>query len=107
MHGFYPTLSRVLLAVIGPYETKAPEKPGSAAAILKDAVYSELKRLPELYDKDPEKVAERLPPNVSYDHATQSLIHTYSDGQQAVTILSDLQIGTVDLLAEKNLRRRS
>lgn len=107
MDGYYPTLSRVLLAVIGPYDTKSPPKPGSASAILKDAVYFELKRLPELYDKDPKKVVERLPPNVAYDHATRTLTHTYSGGQQVITNLDDLHLGPVDLLAERSLRRRS
>lgn len=107
MNGYYPTLSRVLLTTVGPYDTKAPEKKGSAAAILKDAVYFELKRLPELYKKSPEKVPERLPPNVTYHHATRSLTHTYSDGQQVKTKLSNLYINPVDLLAERNLRRRS
>ena len=107
MDGYYPALSRVLLAVIGPYETNAPPKPGSASAILKDAVYFELKRLPNLYDKDLKKVGERLPPNVMYDHTTRSLTHTYSGGQQARTNLDDLNLGPVDLLAEKILRRRS
>lgn len=106
MDGYYPTLSRVLLAVIGPYETNAPEKPGSAAAILKDAVYFELKRLPDLYDKDPEKVLERLPPNVTYDHNKKSLTHTYSGGQQATTALDDLKLPNIDLLDANVLRRR-
>ncbi len=107
MNGYYPTLSRVLLEIIGPYQTSVPEKPGSAAAILKDAVYSELKRLPALYEKSPEKVAERLPANVAYDHATQSLTHTYRGGQQVTTNLKDLQIDPVDLLDVSILRRRS
>jgi hypothetical protein len=107
MKGYYPTLSRVLLAVIGPYDTEAPPKPGSASAILKDAVYFELKRLPDLYEKDPKKMAERLPPNVAYDHTTRTLTHTYSDGQQARTNLDDLHLGPVDLLAANILRRRS
>jgi hypothetical protein len=107
MDGYYPTLSRVVLAVIGPYETNAPEKPGSAAAVLKDAVYFEIKRLPDLYDKDPEKVVERLPPNVTYDHNTRSLTHTYRGGQQVTTNLDALHVGPVDLLAENILRRRN
>jgi hypothetical protein len=107
MDGYYPTLSRVLLAVIGPYKTKAPEKPGSAAAILKDAVYFELKRLPDLYKKDSKKVAERLPPNVTYNHRTRSLTHTYRGGEQVKTPLDNLRIRPVDLLAANILRRRS
>ncbi len=107
MDGYYPTLSRVLLAVIGPYETSAPEKPGSAVAILKDAIYFELKRLPDLYDKDPKKVAERLPLNVTYDHTKRSLTHTYRGGQQVRTNLDDLHLGPVDLLAANILRRRN
>ncbi len=107
MDGYYPTLSRVLLAVIGPYETNAPERPGSAAAILKDAVYCQLKRLPELYEKDPVKVSERLPPNVVYDHTSRSLTHTYTGGTQVKTALESLLIEEVNLIDEKYLRRRA
>jgi hypothetical protein len=107
MNGYYPTLSRVLLAMIGPYDTNAPEKAGSAAAILKEAVYFELKRLPKLNEESPEKVLERLPPNVTYQHAKKTLTHRYSNGMLAKTKLTSLQISKVDLLAEMNLRRRS
>lgn len=107
MKGYYPTVSRVLLATLGPYETNAPAKPGSAVAILKDAIYFEFRSFPELYNKDPEKALERLPPNVSYDHQSGSLIHTYSSGNEVRTVLNDLNIDAVDLLAKKNLRRKT
>jgi hypothetical protein len=107
MRGYYPTLSRVLLAVIGPYKTNALEKPGSAAAILKDAVYFELMSLPDLYKNSREKAQERLPSNVTYHHQSRTLIHTYRDGQQAKTKLSSLQIRPVNLLEKINLRCRN
>ena len=106
MNGYYPTLCRVLLAIIGPYNTNVPETPGSAIAILKDAIYLELKRLPELYDKAPDKVAERLPQNVTYDHTDHSLTHTYRGGDKVKTVLDELQLERVDLLAKENLRYR-
>lgn len=106
MRGYYPTLSRVLLSFIGPYETKAPETPGSAYSILKDAVYSELKLLSELYENEPKKVEERLPPNVSYNHGSHSLTHTYRDGKKVQSKLTELPIQEVDLLDDKNLRKR-
>lgn len=46
MRGFYPTLSRVLLAIIGPYETRAQPNAGTAFAIIKEAVYREFTELP-------------------------------------------------------------
>lgn len=106
MNGYYPTISRVLLAKIGPYNTNVPEKQGTAIALLKDAIYFELKRLPELYDKDPDKALERLPRNVSYDHTDHSLTHTYRGGDKVKTVLDDLQLERVDLLAKENLRFR-
>jgi hypothetical protein len=106
MDGYYPTLSRVLLAMIGPYKTDVPDKQGTAYAILKKSVYYEFQRLPKLNEKDPEKVKERLPPNVTYDPLIRSLIHTYTGGQQAITKLNDLNINPVDLLDKENLRYR-
>lgn len=70
-------------------------------------VYQKLKGLPELYEKDTKKVSERLPPNVTYDHSTKALTHTYTGGQQQTTKLDDLKISEVDLFAEKNFRVRA
>lgn len=106
MRGFYPTVSCVLIAFVGPFKSNAPPKQGTAFAILRDAVYWELKQLPNLFDKKGLEIADRLPSNVTYDPTERSLTHTYRGGQQVITVLDELPIGAVDLLAEVNLRRR-
>jgi hypothetical protein len=107
MDGFYPTLSRVLIALVGPYESLESERPRTAFVIFKDAVYYELRRIPDMFERDPAKVAERLPVNVIYDHSDRSLIQIYRRGQEVRTLLDDIPCSSVDLFAERHLRRRN
>lgn len=104
MNGWYPAITRVLLAVIGPYEQPADAKTKTAYRLIKDAVYIELKKLPELQGKNPDKVSDYLPPNVSYDATNNTLAHTYSGGEIKITKLSELIIPEVNLLDESNWR---
>lgn len=106
MKGFYPTLSRVLLAVVGPYKREAEEKVGTAFWLFREAVYVELKKLKELYNIDPKKVHERLPFNVVYDANEDMLLHTYFGGEQVKTYLGKLHICEIDFMFEGNLRKR-
>ena len=92
MKGFYPAISRALLSTVGPYEHDAPQSNKTAFNILKDAAYISLRSLPKLAQEKPDKVGDYLPPNVTYEVATNRLIHTYSDGAQRVTDLSALHI---------------
>jgi hypothetical protein len=107
MDGYYPTLSRVLLAAIGPYEPDAADKLGSAAAILKDALYFEMKRFPELYEKNRKKAMERLPPSISYHHPTRTITHTFFGGTRVKTKLNDKRFNSVNLLDQSKWRLRS
>lgn len=104
MDGFYPSICRVLLACIGPYYSKAESPNRTAHRILKDAVYCELQKLPGLAAKKPENVADYLPPNVEYEAAEMTLVHTYSGGSKAFTKLGDLGLGAVSL-ATADVRR--
>jgi hypothetical protein len=104
MERWYPAISRVLLAVIGPYEGYPKVTTRTAYVIIKDAVYKTLQRLPELYAKQPEKVEDFLPPNVAYDAATNTLTHTFHGGSPKVTNLSTFVIPEVNLFDESNWR---
>jgi hypothetical protein len=92
-HGrFLSAISRVLLATIGPYAENPAIAKRTAHVILKDAVYKELKKLPTLHAKNPEKIANFLPSSVAYDAATNTITHTYRGGGKARTNLGALEI---------------
>jgi len=97
MRGFYPALVRLLLPVVGPYERNAKQPNPTAANILRDALYTELKSLAQLHAKKPEKIPDYMPANVSYDAVANTLTHTYRGGTQAVTDLNSLQLLAIDL----------
>lgn len=102
MEGWYPAISRVLLAVVGPYEKVAGAAQRNAYNLFRDAVYSELKKLPQLHANNPEKFDDFLPPNVTYDAKTNSLTHTYRSGNPVSTNLGSLKIPQIDLTDERN-----
>jgi hypothetical protein len=82
----------------------SPQTNQTAYNILKDAVYFELRQLPQLAARKPDKIANYLPGNFTYDVVTTDLIQTNRNGTQAVTRLSILNLSPVDLVA-KNIRR--
>lgn len=106
MSGWYPALTRVLLTWAGPHKSNIEEPSGTASKILKDAIYQELTLLPKLYEREPQKINDYLPPNVTYDSTTCSLTYEYRDGKRVKTHLNELKLQKVDLLADENLRRR-
>ena len=67
-----------------------------------DAVYKELKKLPTLHGKNPEKIFNFLPSSVAYDAATNTITHTYRGGGKVRTNLGALEIPDVDLFKEEN-----
>ena len=73
MDGWYPAISRVLLAVIGPYTSHPQIAKRTAHVILKDAVYKELQKLPALHAKSPEKLPDFFPATVTYDVNTNTI----------------------------------
>ncbi|WP_131197019.1 hypothetical protein [Lichenihabitans psoromatis] len=102
MTGYYPAISRVLLACIGPYDHKLEIRDRTAFVILKDAMYAELKKLPQLHATKPEKVGDFLPSNVTFDPETNTLTHTYRGGGTSVTDLGMLELPEVNLLDPVN-----
>ena len=93
----YPSISRVLLSVIGPYDKPPQINTRTAHVIIRDAVYKELQKLPELHARNPDKLGEFLPPNVTYDAVNNTLTHTYTGGTTQTTNLSALRISEVNL----------
>jgi hypothetical protein len=98
MKGFYPAICRVVLSCVGPYQHQAPQPNRTAFNIFKDAVYSELQRLPQLAISKPDKFADYLPDDVMYDTASSRLTHTYQDGGSITTDLSALNLGAISLI---------
>ena len=88
MIGFYPALTRVLLAVIGPYHSHPHENPRSAAALIESAFYAKMKGLRKLSKEHADRIGDYLPNYVTFDPAANVLTHTYRDGQTRTTNLS-------------------
>ncbi|MBS9720698.1 hypothetical protein JYU29_08370 [Tianweitania sp. BSSL-BM11] len=105
MNGWYPSISRVVLSTVGPYEQNAQQPNATAYKILKDAAYLEFKKLPELAKEHPEKLGHYLPDNIDYDAMANTLAHTYFGGSIALTKLTSLNIDPVNI-TDKALRRR-
>ncbi|MEY9592129.1 hypothetical protein ABIA06_004420 [Bradyrhizobium yuanmingense] len=97
--GFYPAVLRVLLANVGPYAHAAGQPNRTAFNLLKDVLYIRLRELKQLNEKNPEKVSDYLPPNVSYSPAINRIVHTYRDGRKIITDISSLQIRAFSLVS--------
>lgn len=104
MEGYYPAISRLILAVVGPYDDHTQGMTRTARRIFKDAVYKTFQKLPELHARKPEKISDFLPANVTYDSATNTLHHIFSDGNTRTTNLSTLVIPEINLFDESNWR---
>jgi hypothetical protein len=87
MRGLYPAICRVLLACVGPYQHQQGQINQTAFNILKEVMYGQLKRFPQLAATKPNKVVDYLPPNVTYDATTTNLTHSHRGGAYAVTNL--------------------
>lgn len=104
MNGYYPAITRVMLAMIGPYNAPPDQTTRSSFNILRDAFYAELKSLRVLAARSPEKVLDYLPPNVTYDVTRDVLVHTYSGGSTTETDLRALNyLVPLDLTHPANL----
>jgi hypothetical protein len=104
MEGWYPAICKVLLSCIGPYPQPLSRPSGTAFGILRDAMYAELQRLPRLAVTKPDKFADFLPDNVTYDVATRQLAHMYRGGNPTITDLTPLNLGPVSLI-DPGIRR--
>jgi hypothetical protein len=97
MEGYYPSISRVLLAVIGPYERHRDMRL-TAFGILRDAVYKQLLKLKGLHAEQPDRFDDYFPTHVKYDPDADTLRFTYRSGDTVATNLAELNLGDVDLL---------
>jgi hypothetical protein len=104
MKGYYPAVCRVLLATVGPYMQNALQPNMTAFNILRNLMYRELKRLPDLAATKPDRIPHYLPNSSTYDVDTATLTHTYFGGAQQFTDLRTLQVVDIDLLNEKYRR---
>ncbi|HEV2161190.1 MAG TPA: hypothetical protein VGR52_02990 [Stellaceae bacterium] len=102
LEGFYPAISRVLVSVIGPYESHTTIEGRTAFVVIRDAVYRELQKLSTLHNKKPDKFSNFLPSNVTFDPASNSLTHTYRGGDTKITNLGSLTIPEVNLFDPLN-----
>ncbi len=69
---------------------------------MKDILYIELQKLQALAKDNPEKLADFLPDNVTYDPATNALTQNYRSGEPRTTNLGELKIEPVNLRDLKN-----
>lgn len=105
MDGYYPALSRMMLAIVGPYDRTNRQANETAFNLLSRAMYTTLKRLPDLAAGRPEKLRDYLPDNVSYDAASKTLTHTFPDGRFTTTDIGSLVVEPVDFY-DKNVMRK-
>jgi hypothetical protein len=105
MEGWYPALTRVLLATVGPYQQNALQPNPTAFNLLRNAFYSKLSRLPELATMKPDKLQDYMPENLAFDRESATLTHTYRFGSQAITALPVPEAGAVDFY-DAGIRRR-
>jgi hypothetical protein len=104
VNGYYPAITRVLLATIGPYNEGGTQANRTAFNLLRDAFYAELKSLRVLAARDPARIQDYLPENVAYEIVTDTLVHTYSDGATTSTSLRQLShLIPLDLTHDANL----
>lgn len=102
MQGWYPAITRLMLAVQGPHGAPPIIERRSAYVVLGDLFYDKLRTgLPKLATDMPDKLDNYLPPSVTYDLASNTLTRTYIDGSQRQTDLNALQIGLVDLYDQR------
>lgn len=104
MNGFYPAVCRVLLSTVGPYQGNAVQPNLTAFNILRNVMYRELKRLPDLATGEPEKIQDYLPDTTTFDSDKGTLTHTYARGEQHVTDLNTLEVIDIDLIDEAHRR---
>lgn len=98
MTGYYPAITRVLLACVGPYERNGLQPNRTAFNILRDVMYLELKKLPALAARKPEKLRDFLPDNLTFEYADSTLTHTYRGGERVSTNLRSLSLSPISLL---------
>jgi hypothetical protein len=95
MKGWYPALTRLCLAMLDPFGAPSEPKVDSAIGLVRRDFYFRIRRLRDFAQQKPDKVQDYLPPNVTYDSETGTLIYTYTSGPQHRTVLSELPTAQV------------
>jgi hypothetical protein len=108
MRGFYPSISRVLLAVVGPYDRHhdTSDTRLTAFGILRDAVYWQFFKLKKLHMEQPSRFADYFPDHVKYEPEADTLTFTYRSGDSVTTCLADLESREINLLDARYHRWR-
>jgi len=100
LEGWYSSVPRQALAIIGPYAAKGESKERTAFKICRDMFYLEMKDYGAFYERDAERAKTFLPGNVRYIPETTSLVHRYSFGGEDSTDIGALVIAPLTLSAE-------
>lgn len=96
MKGWYPAITRVMLAVNGPYNLEK-RKTRTAARTFMAILYREMKGFRLLPERHANHIEDYLPKTTSFDRLTNTLTHMYSDGQTRETNLSRIRPPAVNL----------
>ena len=104
MKGYYPSISKILLATLGPYDRRAGPTNATAHKIIRDVVYSQLKGLRALAANERKIFSDFLPANVTFDPATNSLTHRFRFGEERITNLSRIRPRRLSLLPDHVFR---
>jgi len=102
MQGLYPAISRVLLSVMEPYDSRPESTTPTANVLLKRAMFKELTKLPSLCAREPERVADYFPSDVRYDVGANTLTYIYRRGTPHVTRLSEMEVPEVNFFDMAN-----
>lgn len=98
MRGYFPAVSRVMLATIGPFDQQGLAPNRTAFNILRLAAYAELQTLPDMALTEPDKAAKYLPDSIVVDGEAGTITQTFSlSGNTAVTNLRALKLEPVSL----------
>lgn len=102
MNGYYPAVSRPLLAVLAPLADGRGINRRSAYMLLKRDLYYKLKKLPALYRNNQKKALDKLPKNVRFDVETHTLYRLYRSSEVLDTNLKKLRIREVSFFDERH-----
>jgi hypothetical protein len=102
MRGLYPAISRVLLSVMEPYDSRPELTTPTAHVLLKRAMFKELTKLPSLCVQEPERVDGYFPLDVTYDKEANTLTYIYRRGAPHTTRLSEIEVPEVNLFDVAN-----
>jgi hypothetical protein len=100
-NGWYPLVTRVLLSVVGSYQSRGTANPESAYSLLKTALYAKFQEYPLLYINEPEIAQRLLPTNVRYESDTKTLVHVDAAKNESRTQLDKLGLAIVDFTDTK------